>query len=156
MFRALSPPILRSTKQLHLQHLVNITPYCYLLLSWKSWNTQISFNFSTIAADNGTVWCLPDAVDAVALCSRGWVVTTPETCRAVIRLNKKTLWLVHLVEITYQIITMHGPINVEYKYNVHGSVHRAFSAEYTLFNNCNFNLVYRYSLSVNLTVSITM
>jgi len=24
----------------------------------------------------------------------------------------------------------------------------AFSAEYTLFNNCNFNLVYRYSLSV--------
>jgi len=31
----------------------------------------------------------------------------------------------------------------------------AFSAEYTLFNNCNFNLVYRYSLSVNLTLSIT-
>jgi hypothetical protein len=24
----------------------------------------------------------------------------------------------------------------------------AFSAEYTLINNCNFNLVYRYSLSV--------
>jgi len=33
MFRVLSTPILRSTKQLHLQHLVNITPYCYLLLS---------------------------------------------------------------------------------------------------------------------------
>ena len=32
----------------------------------------------------------------------------------------------------------------------------AFSAEYTLFNNCNFNLVYRYSLSVNLTLSITV
>jgi hypothetical protein len=31
-----------------------------------------------------------------------------------------------------------------------------FSAEYTLFNNCNFNLVYRYSLSVNLTLSITV
>ena len=31
-----------------------------------------------------------------------------------------------------------------------------FPAEYTLFNNCNFNLVYRYSLSVNLTVSITV
>jgi len=29
----------------------------------------------------------------------------------------------------------------------------AFSTEYTLFNNCNFNLVYRYSLSVNLTLS---
>jgi hypothetical protein len=32
----------------------------------------------------------------------------------------------------------------------------AFSAEYTLFNNCNFNLVYRYSLSVNLTLFITV
>ena len=33
----------------------------------------------------------------------------------------------------------------------------AFSAEYTLFNNnCNFNLVYQYSLSVNLTLSITV
>ena len=32
----------------------------------------------------------------------------------------------------------------------------AFSAEYTLFNNRNFNLVYRYSLSVNLTLSITV
>ena len=28
----------RSTKQLHLQHLVTVTPYCCLLLSWKSWN----------------------------------------------------------------------------------------------------------------------
>ena len=32
----------------------------------------------------------------------------------------------------------------------------AFSAKYTLFNNCNFNLVYRYSLPVNLTPSITV
>jgi len=32
----------------------------------------------------------------------------------------------------------------------------SFSAKYTLFNNCNFNLVYRYSLSVNLTLSITV
>jgi hypothetical protein len=32
---------------------------------------------------------LPDAADAAALCSWGWVVVTPETCRAVVRLNKK-------------------------------------------------------------------
>ena len=32
----------------------------------------------------------------------------------------------------------------------------AFFAEYTLFNSYNFNLVYRYSLSVNLTLSITV
>jgi hypothetical protein len=32
----------------------------------------------------------------------------------------------------------------------------AFSAEYILFNNCNFNLVYGYPLSVNLTLSVTV
>jgi len=32
----------------------------------------------------------------------------------------------------------------------------AFSAEYTLVNNYNFNLVYRYSLSVNLILSIAV
>jgi len=31
----------------------------------------------------------------------------------------------------------------------------AFSAKYKLFN-CNFNLVYQYSLSVNLTLSNTV
>jgi len=37
----------------------------------------------------------------------------------------------------------------EYGYVHHYSIELiAFSAEYTLFNNCNFNLVYRYSLSV--------
>jgi len=32
----------------------------------------------------------------------------------------------------------------------------AIVEEYTLFNNCNFNLVYLNSLSVNLTLSITV
>ena len=42
-------------------------------------------------------------------------------------------------------------------YIIHYSIELiAFSAEYTLFNHCNFNLVYRYSLSVNLTLSITV
>ena len=42
-------------------------------------------------------------------------------------------------------------------YIIHYSIELiAFLAEYTLFNNCNFNLVYRYSLSVNLTLSITV
>ena len=42
-------------------------------------------------------------------------------------------------------------------YIIHYSIELiALSAEYTLFNNkCNFNLIYRYSLSVNLTLSIT-
>jgi hypothetical protein len=38
MFRGLLSPIFRSTKQLYLRHLVTITPYCFLLLSWKRWN----------------------------------------------------------------------------------------------------------------------
>ena len=42
-------------------------------------------------------------------------------------------------------------------YIIHYSIELiAFSAEYTLFNNCNFNLVYRYSLAVKLTLSITV
>jgi hypothetical protein len=37
----------------------------------------------------------------------------------------------------------------QYKYVHHYSIKLiAFSAEYTLLNNCNFNLVYRYYLSV--------
>jgi len=31
-------PIFRNTKQLQLKYLVTVTPYCCLLLSWKSWN----------------------------------------------------------------------------------------------------------------------
>jgi hypothetical protein len=30
--------IIRSAKQLYLQHLIFVTPYCYLPLSWNSWN----------------------------------------------------------------------------------------------------------------------
>jgi hypothetical protein len=42
-------------------------------------------------------------------------------------------------------------------YIIHYSIELiAFSAEYTLFNNRNFNLVYRYSLSINLTISVTV
>jgi hypothetical protein len=42
-------------------------------------------------------------------------------------------------------------------YIIHYSIELiAFSAEYTLFDNCNFNLAYRYSLSVSLTLSITV
>jgi len=38
-------------------------------------------------------------------------------------------------------------------YIIHYSIELiSFSAECTLFNSCNFNLVYRYSLSVNLTL----
>jgi len=38
MFRVSLSPILRSTKQRQLPHLVTVTPYCCLLISWKSRN----------------------------------------------------------------------------------------------------------------------
>jgi hypothetical protein len=42
-------------------------------------------------------------------------------------------------------------------YIIHYSVEIiAFSTEYTLFNNCNFNLVYQYYLSLNWTLYITV
>jgi hypothetical protein len=42
-------------------------------------------------------------------------------------------------------------------YIIHYSIELIeFFAEYTLFNDCNFNLVYWYSLSVNLTLSVTV
>jgi hypothetical protein len=42
-------------------------------------------------------------------------------------------------------------------YIIHYSIYLiAFSAKYTLFNNCNFNLVYRHSLSLNLILTITV
>jgi len=46
--------------------------------------------------------------------------------------------------------------NITGTYIIHYSIElTAFSAKYTLFNR-NFNIVYRYYLSVNLTLSITV
>ena len=56
---------------------------------------------------------------------------------------------VHTVLLSVAIVYVTG------MYIIHYSIELiAFSAEYTLFNNCNFNLVYRHSSSVNLTLSI--
>jgi hypothetical protein len=42
-------------------------------------------------------------------------------------------------------------------YIIHYSIELiVLSEEYILFNNCNFNLVYRHSLPVNITLSITV
>ena len=47
--------------------------------------------------------------------------------------------------------------NITGTYIIHCSIELiAFSAEYILFNNCNFNPVYRYSLTVNLTLTFTV
>jgi len=116
MFRVVPPPIIRSANSCiysiwYLSH-----RYCYLLLSWNSWNwfecavlccrwrapptTQFQHcsNSSTIAADssNGvtnTRWCRYSC-----LRSWWWVEVPPETCRAVSRkINCVTLRLVGCV-----------------------------------------------------------
>jgi hypothetical protein len=49
----------------------------------------------------------------------------------------------------YLTAALHDSSRQQYGYVQHYSIELiAFSAEYTLFNNCNFNLVYWYSLSV--------
>jgi len=55
-----------------------------------------------------------------------------------------------------QFQLFHDSSRQQYGY-VHYSIElTAFPAEHTLFNNCNFNLVHRYPLSANLTLSIAV
>jgi len=69
--------------------------------------------------------------------------------------NRSTFHLQH-IQISSNSSTIAAD-NSMGTYLIHYSIELiAFSAEYTLFKNCNFNLVYQYSLSVNLTLSITV
>jgi hypothetical protein len=64
--------------------------------------------------------------------------------------------ITHLQEHKTTVTTASGN-RYTVTYIIHYSIElTAFSTEYTLFSNCNFNLVYRYFLSVNLTLSITL
>ena len=72
MFRVLLPPIIRSAYNCicniwYLSH-----HYCYLPLSWRSWNCRAN-----------TRWCRYSCMR-----SWWWVELPPETCRAVSRQNK--------------------------------------------------------------------
>ena len=59
------------------------------------------------------------------------------------------LFKVYPYSHSHQFQLFHDSSRQQYGYVHHYSIELiAFSAEYTLFNNCNFNLVYRYSLSV--------
>ena len=98
MFRVVPQPIIRSANNCiysiwYLSH-----RYCYLPLSWKSWNwfecaeggvrSSIS---STIAAGSSIGLTIPDAV-CTALCSWWWTEVPPETYRAIYR--KRCIFLV--------------------------------------------------------------
>ena len=43
---------LQEHKTTVLQHLVTVTPYCCLLLSWKSWNSFVLLNMGDSDAQN--------------------------------------------------------------------------------------------------------
>jgi hypothetical protein len=58
---------------------------------------------------------------------------------------------VHMLHVTIAADNSTGTDIIHYSIELIAS-----SAEYRLFNNCNFNLVYRYPLPVNLTLSITV
>jgi hypothetical protein len=100
MFRVVPPPKIRSAYNCiysiwYLSHC-----YCYLSLSWKSWNccgwrtpptavpTQTSSNSSTIGAGSNNGVTDTRCCRYSCLRSWWWVVVPPEICRAVSRWNK--------------------------------------------------------------------
>jgi len=89
IFQVVPPPIIRSANNFiysiwYLSH-----NFCYLPLTWKSWNwfehTQTSSNSSTIAADSNNGVTNTRCCRYSCLSSWWWVVVPPETCRAVSR-----------------------------------------------------------------------
>jgi len=102
MFRVVPPPIIRSAYNCvyciwYLSH-----RYCYLPLSWNSWNrfefavggvrhpqqTQTGSNSSTIAAGSSNNVTNTRCCRYSCMRSWWWVELPPETCRAVSRYNK--------------------------------------------------------------------
>jgi len=128
-------------------------PYCCLLLSWKSWNwfecvvggVLICFCFCVVAyvsmvsvanwkgtgEQNPLFQLAIDTMLTSATTRKKKQINTPPTTHS------------------HQFQLFHDSSRQQYGYVHHYSIELiAFSAKYTLFNNCNFNLVCRYSLSV--------
>jgi hypothetical protein len=87
MFRVVLPPIIRNAYNCiysiwYLSH-----RYCYLPLSWKSWNwfECAGSNSSTIAADSSNSVTNTRCCRCSCMRSWWWVKLPPETCRAVSR-----------------------------------------------------------------------
>jgi hypothetical protein len=95
MFRVVPPPIIRSAYNCiyniwYLSH-----RYCYLPLSWKSWNwyecavpTQTSATSSTIAAGSNNCETNNRCCRYSCMRSWWWVEVPLKTCRAASRYNK--------------------------------------------------------------------
>jgi len=142
-------------------------PYCYLLLSWKSWNW-----FGCVVGGMLICLCLHVVGDVSMVSMANWNkgFCSPAPC-SMMRFplwwnvwihqqpHEKINGLTHHLQHT-QISSNFSTIPADNSmgtYIIHYSIEiTAFSAEYTLFNNCNFNLVYWYSLSINLTLSVTV
>jgi hypothetical protein len=126
MFRVALPPIIRSVYNCiysiwYLSH-----RYCYLTLLWKSWNrferavggvrhpqhAQTGSNSSTIAAD------ISNGVTNTRCCryscirSWWWVELPPENVEQFPQINKLCN-IVSCLDIYWNILTMHGPMNVK-------------------------------------------
>jgi len=102
MFRVVPSPIIRSANNCTYSIWYLSHRYCYLPLSWKSWNwfecavggvrhpqhTQTSSISSTIAANSSI--CVKNTRCCRYSCLRSWlwVMVPPETCRAVSGWNK--------------------------------------------------------------------
>jgi hypothetical protein len=97
MFRVVSSSIIRSANNYIYSIWYLLQCYCYLPLSWKSWNrfecavggvchpehTQTSSNSSTIAADSSNGVTNTRCCRYSCLRSWWWVAVPPEICRTV-------------------------------------------------------------------------
>jgi len=107
-------------KQLYLQHLVFVTPYRYLLLSWKIWNffecavscvrhqqhTQTSSNSSTISADYNNGVTITRCCRYICLRSWWWVMIPPETSEQFpIKINCVIMHLVGYILESYDSLS---------------------------------------------------
>jgi hypothetical protein len=93
MFRVVPPPIIRSAYNCIYSIWYLSLRYCYLPLSWKSWNRFERAvggvrHCSTIAADSSNGVTNTRCCRYSCMRSWWWVEVPPETCRAVPYINK--------------------------------------------------------------------
>ena len=85
LFRVVPPPIIRSTYNCNhsIWHWSN--RFCFLPLSWRSWNCNCRSNSSTIAEGRRNGLTSARCCDYSYMCSWWWVEVPPEICRAIYR-----------------------------------------------------------------------
>jgi hypothetical protein len=115
MFRVVLSPIIRGAYNCiysiwYLSH-----RYCYLPLSWKSWNQPVWVycGWRTPRQVAVTVWQIPDTVDAVVCAPDDGCKYHPKHVEQFPDINKLCNFASCWIYIYWNILTMHGLMNVK-------------------------------------------